>query len=184
MNPLGGADSVDLGVGNDSVDARDGFQDRIQCGEGADTASLDQFDIQTGCESVTVEERRAAGADIAAPDCTVTKVKKSYSRNAFFKGFRITVTCNEGATLLVQLLATLKKGLFSKTADVVLVEKTVTLTGASTTVKVKPPKKVKRRVRKKGFRARVKVEARDQYGNRSVEQKKLKVKKPKKKRRR
>lgn len=179
VNGLGGADGIDVGNGNDTVEARDGFQDRVQCGAGADTVNADQFDILSLCEAVTIEERRAAGADIAAPDCKLSKVKGSYSRTAFFRGFNITVACNEGATLVIRLLASLKKGLFAKAGDVVLAEKTVQLTGASRTTKLKPSKKVTRRLRKKGFKGRVEVEARDQYGNRSLEQKSLKVKKPK-----
>ena len=182
MNPLGGADQLELWIGNDSADTRDGFQDSVRCGDGADAVAADQFDhpVRTASRS-RIEERRAAGADIAAPDCTVSRVKRRYGRNAFFRGFRIGVACNEAATLLIRVITNLKKGLFSRAGDVVLAEKTVQLTGASTSTRVKP--KFKKRLRNKGFRARVVVEARDQYGNRSTERKNVRVRKARKKKR-
>ena len=62
----------------------------------------------------------------------------------------------------------------------VLTEKSATVTaGTAGTVKVRPAKKFRKRFRKKGFRVRVNVEARDQYGNRSIVRKTVKVKKVK-----
>ena len=185
--------------GNDIVDVADGFGDQVQCGPGADTVQADQFDVdpnQDGntvdtlihpdCEAVSVVERRAGGADVIAPICTLAAVKSRYSRKAFLRGFNVRITCSEGATLVVQLLTKWTRKLFpSRAGDVVLTEKSATVTaGTAGTVKVRPAKKFRKRFRKKGFRVRVDVEARDQYGNRSIVRKTVKVKKVKAKKKR
>jgi Ca2+-binding RTX toxin-like protein len=52
----GGAGNDDLrgGRGNDVSDAVDFQADQIRCGSGKDTAMIDEFDTQTGCESVSL----------------------------------------------------------------------------------------------------------------------------------
>ncbi|MGH2944792.1 MAG: calcium-binding protein [Solirubrobacteraceae bacterium] len=52
INPGGGPDVVDAGPGNDRVEARDGAQDRIDCGSGDDLAIIDEFDTVSNCETV------------------------------------------------------------------------------------------------------------------------------------
>ena len=52
INPGGGPDFVDGGAGNDRIEARDGAQDRIQCGDGNDLAIVDAFDTTIGCEQL------------------------------------------------------------------------------------------------------------------------------------
>jgi len=51
--PGQGRDRVDAGPGNDAVDARDGVAERIDCGRGADVASVDPEDRVRGCERIT-----------------------------------------------------------------------------------------------------------------------------------
>jgi hypothetical protein len=46
--------AVQGGPGNDAVTAAQGIADRIDCGEGADTASRDALDAVSGCESGTI----------------------------------------------------------------------------------------------------------------------------------
>jgi len=104
VNPQGGADNVGLGSGNDAADTRDGFSDRVQCGAGADTVAADQFDELTGCETVTVTEVRPAGADLTAPACAVTRVKKRYRRKAFLRGITARVRCNEISKVTMQIV--------------------------------------------------------------------------------
>ena len=179
--PLAGADFVLAGGGNDAIDVRDGFADIVRCDNGTDTVQADQHDVLSDCENVTIEQRRAAGADLVAPTCTVTKVKRSYSRAAFLKGFRPDVDCNEAATLEIALLATVKaRNLTAKAGDLVLAERT---TQAGTNVRVKPAKKLAKRLRR-SFKARLVIEARDEFGNRSVLRKTVRVKPAKAKRKR
>ena len=183
VNPAGGADEVFVSGGDDAVDSRDGATDRIFCGEGADTAQVDQFDDTSGCENVTTETVRAAGADLDAPGCTVKRVKRRYSRNAFFRGFRPDVDCDEAATLELALVTTVKRGSFTaRVGDLVLAQRTTT---AGTNVRVKPGGRFTRALSKRrGIRARLVVEARDEFGNRSTTTKRIKVAKAKRKRRR
>lgn len=62
IEPAGGADFVDAGPGDDRITARDGSQDRIECGPGVDTAIVDEFDVTSGCE--TVDSSRDLMADV------------------------------------------------------------------------------------------------------------------------
>jgi RTX calcium-binding nonapeptide repeat (4 copies) len=57
-----GLDFIDGGPGNDRLLARDGFQDRVACGDGNDTAVVDAFDSVDGCESV--DSSRALMPDV------------------------------------------------------------------------------------------------------------------------
>ena len=88
VNPLGGADTVETGSGNDNLDLRDGANDRGLCGPGTDTVQADQFDELTDCENVSLAQVRAENADLAPPGCVIAAgVKSRYSRRAFFRGF-------------------------------------------------------------------------------------------------
>jgi len=82
------------------------------------------------------------------------------------------------------VLVTVKRGriITSKVGDLVLAQRTVTVGPEGRGAKLKPSRKLTRRLPRR-FKARVKVEARDQFGNRSVKNKKVKVKPGKKKRR-
>jgi hypothetical protein len=53
----GGRDNLYGGPGDDRIDARDGLPDRIDCGDGFDSAIVDERDHTTGCEVV---DRRPA----------------------------------------------------------------------------------------------------------------------------
>jgi Ca2+-binding RTX toxin-like protein len=57
-----GLDFIDGGAGNDRLLARDGFQDRVSCGDGNDVAIVDAFDSVDGCE--TVDSSRALMPDV------------------------------------------------------------------------------------------------------------------------
>jgi Ca2+-binding RTX toxin-like protein len=73
INPGGGPDFVDGGPGNDRIEARDGAQDRILCGEGNDLAVTDEFDTVVGCETVQASRELMPDVDadgVPAPaDC-------------------------------------------------------------------------------------------------------------------
>src|SRR5689334_14971075 len=62
IDPGAGPDFVDGGAGNDRISARDGAQDRIQCGDGNDLAVVDAFDTVIGCEDV--QSSRALMPDV------------------------------------------------------------------------------------------------------------------------
>ena len=55
-----GADFVQTGDANDTVNANDGFPDTIDCRGGTDTANVDQFDTTYNCETVNVAQRASA----------------------------------------------------------------------------------------------------------------------------
>jgi Ca2+-binding RTX toxin-like protein len=55
VDPGGGSDSVSTSTGDDTINARDGFSDRIDCDDGNDTANVDQLDIVVSCEIVNRE---------------------------------------------------------------------------------------------------------------------------------
>jgi Ca2+-binding RTX toxin-like protein len=66
---VGGAGSDQLfgGAGDDSIDARDGFLDRVSCGTGTDAVKADQFDqVLSNCENVQTEPV-VGGADDRPP---------------------------------------------------------------------------------------------------------------------
>lgn len=56
-------------AGNDTIDARDGLADVVDCGAGDDRAELDAIDTAVNCETVPVQ---AAAGTVAAPVTTAT----------------------------------------------------------------------------------------------------------------
>jgi hypothetical protein len=62
-----GADILNGGAGDDTIDARDGWPDRVNCGLGVDTVTADQFDqVRSDCEHVTTTPV-VGGADDRPP---------------------------------------------------------------------------------------------------------------------
>jgi RTX calcium-binding nonapeptide repeat (4 copies)/Putative metal-binding motif len=53
----GGHDFVDGEEGNDTITATDGLGERVDCGKGTDTASLDDVDASLDCETVSVTDQ-------------------------------------------------------------------------------------------------------------------------------
>ena len=61
-----GTDSLDGGPGDDKLGARDGFADRVACGDGADEVTADSFDDVAGdCESALRASVPAAAGTVA-----------------------------------------------------------------------------------------------------------------------
>jgi hypothetical protein len=56
------------GAGDDTVEARDGVADSIDCGDGGDFATVDPIDLLAGCEQVAGIDNDRDGQD-AAVDC-------------------------------------------------------------------------------------------------------------------
>lgn len=71
-----GFDSYQGGPGVDTIRARDGRSERIDCGDGADSAFTDNRDVHSGCETVSASgalEPDQDGDGVAAPtDCDDT----------------------------------------------------------------------------------------------------------------
>lgn len=63
IDAAGGSDYVISRDGDDTINARDGFSDRIDCGDGVDTANVDQLDTVRDCEVVNRENRAVALED-------------------------------------------------------------------------------------------------------------------------
>jgi Ca2+-binding RTX toxin-like protein len=62
-----GFDQLNGGIGADTIDARDGYGDRIKCSDGTDTVKADQLDqVASDCENVT-REPFVGGADDRPP---------------------------------------------------------------------------------------------------------------------
>ncbi len=61
IDPGLGEDFVKGDDGDDTLNTRDGFADRVSCGNGNDTANVDQLDlVSADCERVNVENRPVA----------------------------------------------------------------------------------------------------------------------------
>lgn len=69
----GGADVIVAGAGDDVVQTRDGIQEAVACGDGNDTAIVDEFDTVSGCESIQSSREFQTDVDadgVSAPtDC-------------------------------------------------------------------------------------------------------------------
>ena len=82
--------------GNDTIQARDGEQDNIDCGIGTDTAIVDTIDILANCENV---DGRAPGPG-PGPGAVAFSIKgKPTIRTLASKGLKIAVPCPSACTV-------------------------------------------------------------------------------------
>jgi Ca2+-binding RTX toxin-like protein len=89
-----------IGSGNDTIDARDGERDTVDCGPGADTVYADAIDVTAGCETVLVADGPAAPtpapiapapvAGASTPRLTVGRLRIA----AIARARVLTVTCH------------------------------------------------------------------------------------------
>ncbi len=88
-----------IAFGNDTIDARDGEQDSIDCGVGDDRATVDAMDVVANCEHVD-----SGGA---APGAGGGKLNgpKRYTRRALRKGIAIDWDCAAACTVKLTLTA-------------------------------------------------------------------------------
>lgn len=185
VNPLEGSDSVDTGDGADSITTVDGYADRVNCGPGADTVAVDQFDTLDACENVTIQQRRAALADLRAPACAFTKASRKSSRKAFLRGYIARFRCDEQVTASSRIVVAAKRRrgevVLAKTGDVILAERsTQAAPDVPASLSLKPSRRIAKALPRK-FTARVVIEARDEFGNRKVLTRNVKVTTPPKK---
>jgi hypothetical protein len=78
--------SCKVPFGNDTIHARDGEVDNIDCGIGTDQAIVDTIDIVANCENVGAAAPQTGGA-------VAFKVKKTRLRTLARKGLKVVVTC-------------------------------------------------------------------------------------------
>jgi Ca2+-binding RTX toxin-like protein len=190
VNPLGGADIVRTGGGADKLTLADGYVDTADCGPGVDTVSADQLDVLADCETVTrtnVAVFGAPAADRRAPSCSFTKAAKTAKASSFAKAYAATFRCDEAVSVNGQILVAAKrkrgKVVFAKAGDVVLAETSTSAgAGAAKKLTLRPTKRLRKSLPKK-YRARVVLQARDEFGNRTTITRTVKVSTPKKKRR-
>jgi hypothetical protein len=134
--------------GSDEIQARDGEQDTVNCGVGADTAVVDAIDIvaldtQQGCENV---DRGAAGAAPEAPGTAAAalptmRVRGSRTIRTFLKrGLRVDVTCPAACGIHARLI--LRR-------TVVASAKRTRIAGAVTRLRLKANRAGKRRLKRR-----------------------------------
>jgi hypothetical protein len=189
IDPRGGTDTVSAGSGNDSIEARDGAADRIACSSGNDTVQADQFDEVNGCESVTRTTVGGGGgtggggggttADGAAPRCTVTGVPARVRRRTFVRrGARPRTNCNEPSALNIRLIGRVRRirgqVVLQRAGDLVLAERNFRLGSGARTATLKVPRAMLRALGRR-FTLRLRVEATDAAGNRSVSERRIRI---------
>jgi hypothetical protein len=99
-----GNDTIDAGAGNDflyghggddTINANDGFADRVACGPGNDTANVDEFDILgDDCETVNRTTRGKLATEDAAPTVAWT-TPASQAKMSTSKANTLTVTATD-----------------------------------------------------------------------------------------
>ena len=145
-----GADSFDGGNGDDTFDSADGVGEKVQCGPGNDTATVDQLDEPVDCETVdrrTVApvENQTAGDDKVRPTVRAAALTSQKLR----KRIKVVATSSEKGFVQVSgfiALGPLTLKLKSVRAD-------VSVGGGGAEVALKLSKRMlklgKRRLRKK-----------------------------------
>jgi len=94
--------------GNDTIDARDGEQDSVDCGVGEDKAIVDAIDVVSGCEQVDASgPGPGAGPGSGGSDGTLSGPSK-FTRKALKKGIPATHDC--AATCSIKLTLTADAG--------------------------------------------------------------------------
>ena len=172
-----GADFIATSEGDDTVAARDGSADRVRCGSGLDSVTADQLDETSDCENVARAQVTPVAADERAPRCKVRRVRSRYRRRAFLRGLRPRIDCNERFAANVRLQARIRGGsALIPAGGIVLRERTLSL-GRDRTIRLRPSRRLRRALSNlsRGFRATVRVAARDAAGNRRVVTKRLRV---------
>jgi hypothetical protein len=95
--------------GNDTIDARDGEQDSIDCGVGEDRAIVDAIDVVSGCEQVDAAGPAPGpgpgpGSGPGGSDGTLDGPSK-FTRKALKQGIAATHPCVASCSLMLTLTA-------------------------------------------------------------------------------
>lgn len=165
VNDGGGSDQVFTGPGDDAVSARDGIFDRISCGSGTDSATVDDIDALSGCENVSslavppIQPAR----DTQRAKVAISGLAKKLARKKFLKsGLSLRVTPNEPARFIFTLTGHAHGARISRSGDLVVATKSLGQSGARRTVRLKPSKKLHFA---RHFKLRLEVLAVDGGGN-------------------
>ena len=170
----GGADFLFGDDGNDTILSRDDAVDLVACGDGTDTATTDDIDSASACETNNVAPAHGTH-DTSPAKVTVGSLKSSDKRASFLKqGISFTLTASEAVTYDVELAGTLRGAHVARVGDLVLAAKELRSSGAKTTVKLKPNSRMKAAIGKKA-KLRLTVIALDAAGNRTTITKRIKV---------
>ena len=120
--------------GNDTVNARDGEADTIDCGVGADRAVVDAIDTHANCETVDVSSDGSGGG------AALTVLSRRSIRQIARRGLRIRVYCPARCTISARLTTNraLARGLrLGRSRQLAAASKTLSSAGTSTlTLKV------------------------------------------------
>jgi Ca2+-binding RTX toxin-like protein len=180
---LGTVGEFPLIAGVDTIDAADGFEDRIDCGpKEADSVVVDQLDLplMTGCESVDVQQAPSgtpdapggapgdtpgapqgpgsgAAADVRAPVCRPSKLDAKTRAALVRRGFSFTLECDEQA----RVAAT------ARVRNRVLDTKTLDYGSGRRKLVFRIPRRLRHSLGKR-FTVRVRIDATDRAGNRST----------------
>jgi hypothetical protein len=148
--------------GNDTVYAKDGEADSVDCGTGTDTAVVDAIDTVANCENVNTSGSPAPGgpAPGAQPDGPTATVKGKLSiKSITKKGLAVTVPCAAACKVSVSLVVAKKT---------VATGKKTLLKAGEAKVKLKVAKKAKKSFgRLKKASATLKVTVEDASGKAS-----------------
>ncbi len=164
--------------GSDEIQARDGEQDTVNCGVGADSAVVDAIDIvaldtQQGCENV---DRPGAGAAPGAPGTAAAlpsmRVRGSRAMQTLLKrGLRVDVTCPAACRIRARLI--LRK-------TVVASARRTRITGAVTRLRLKANRDGRRRLKRRTkVRLTLVVDVTDSAGQATTLAQRLTLKKAK-----
>src|SRR5215210_5117347 len=171
VDPRSGADRVRVGAGSDRVMARDGFGDRVECGAGEDSVVADQFDELFDCEVVDLAQVLPAGVELDAPGCALTGLPRTMTLRRFLRRLRPRVECDEATTLEARLTVMVRaqrgRLVTTRPRELVLAEQARGLAEGARRLSLKVPPSL-RRVLGRRFAATLTVVARDQFGNRAV----------------
>jgi hypothetical protein len=187
VDPGAGQDFVTLGAGDDRALTRDGSPDSVLCGSGVDSAEVDQLDFTVGCETVSVAQVRPAAIELGSPGCAIAAMRARITRAALLRrGLRGAVECARPASLEVRLLAGAGRrrggGIgIARAGDVILAERSLPLAGGRRAVRLRVARRLRRAIPRTA-RLRLQVVARDEFGNRQVVTRRLRVTSPRRRR--
>lgn len=143
--------SCTVPFGNDTIDARDGGPDQIDCGVGQDTALVDAVDVVANCETVRGKTAPAPPSPPVAKDDdrpAVRVVSKRSLRSLARSGLRLRVACKGACRVRAELIANragAKRLKLGRSRRVASASRRLARAGTAS-IRVKPSRAVGRRV--------------------------------------
>jgi Ca2+-binding RTX toxin-like protein len=181
----GGQDFLVGDRGDDVIQARDEAQDVVECDAGNDTATTDNIDVVSECETNNVFQLPvqtppppgAPKARLNPAKVRLASLKRSFKRRTFLKrGVTFMLSANETVTYNVQLTGTYRGGHVAKAGDLILAARSVkSSAGHKTKVTLRLNRRTKRLIGRKA-RLKLTVLAINGSGNLSTVTKTIRVK--------